>query len=256
MKVIGIGNEWRRDDGAGPGGRPAARRSPSCRGRADRARRRPSGEADVVVVDAVSSGARPPARSTVFDADGSRSPRSSSAPRRHMRSASPRRSRSPAPWAAACPGSGRRDRGQPVRLRAADSAPRSRQRWRNAREASDRGPRAQARGVAAEEGGSHVTRIRVRLGALSHFTPEHFREHFDDAAAGTLAEGAEGRGGARPGPDRSGRPGSRPGDRGAGTRARGIASDYGAWLSVAPTPHGVGGRGETADTAASDSRLS
>ena len=29
------------------------------------------------------------------------------------------------------------------------------------------------------------------LGALSHFTPEHFREHFDDAARGTLAEGAE-----------------------------------------------------------------
>ena len=45
--------------------------------------------------------------------------------------------------------------------------------------------------LAADEGGSHVTRIRVRLGALSHFTPEHFREHFEDAAAGTLAEGAE-----------------------------------------------------------------
>jgi hydrogenase nickel incorporation protein HypA/HybF len=35
-----------------------------------------------------------------------------------------------------------------------------------------------------------VTRIRVRLGALSHFTPEHFKEHFDDAARGTRAEGA------------------------------------------------------------------
>jgi hydrogenase nickel incorporation protein HypA/HybF len=45
--------------------------------------------------------------------------------------------------------------------------------------------------LAAAEGGTHVTRIRVRLGALSHFTPEHFREHFDDAAAGTLAEGAK-----------------------------------------------------------------
>ena len=45
--------------------------------------------------------------------------------------------------------------------------------------------------LAAAEGGTHVTRIRVRLGALSHFTPEHFREHFDDAAAGTLAEGAQ-----------------------------------------------------------------
>ena len=44
--------------------------------------------------------------------------------------------------------------------------------------------------LAAEEG-ARVSRIRVRLGALSHFTPEHFREHFDEAAAGTLAEGAE-----------------------------------------------------------------
>jgi hydrogenase nickel incorporation protein HypA/HybF len=35
-----------------------------------------------------------------------------------------------------------------------------------------------------------VTRIDVRLGALSHFTPEHFREHFVDASRGTLAEGA------------------------------------------------------------------
>jgi hydrogenase nickel incorporation protein HypA/HybF len=44
--------------------------------------------------------------------------------------------------------------------------------------------------LATEEGGSQVTRIRVRLGALSHFTPDHFREHFDEAAAGTVAEGA------------------------------------------------------------------
>jgi hydrogenase nickel incorporation protein HypA/HybF len=36
-----------------------------------------------------------------------------------------------------------------------------------------------------------VTRIRVRLGALSHFSPAHFREHFEDASRGTLAEGAE-----------------------------------------------------------------
>ncbi len=45
--------------------------------------------------------------------------------------------------------------------------------------------------IGHTEGGRRVTRIRVRLGALSHFTPEHFREHFDAAAAGTLAEGAE-----------------------------------------------------------------
>ena len=40
---------------------------------------------------------------------------------------------------------------------------------------------------AAQAGGHRVTRIRVRLGALSHFTPEHFREHFEDASRGTLA---------------------------------------------------------------------
>lgn len=44
--------------------------------------------------------------------------------------------------------------------------------------------------MATAEGGARVTRIDVRLGALSHFTPDHFREHFEDAAAGTLAEGA------------------------------------------------------------------
>lgn len=45
--------------------------------------------------------------------------------------------------------------------------------------------------VAEAEGASSVARIRVRLGALSHFTPPHFREHWADATRGTLAEGAE-----------------------------------------------------------------
>ena len=44
--------------------------------------------------------------------------------------------------------------------------------------------------VASEGGATRVTRVDVRLGALSHFTPEHFREHFEDAARGTIAEGA------------------------------------------------------------------
>jgi hydrogenase nickel incorporation protein HypA/HybF len=43
---------------------------------------------------------------------------------------------------------------------------------------------------AEAEGAERVTCIRVRLGALSHFTPSHFREHFEDASRGTLAEGA------------------------------------------------------------------
>jgi hydrogenase nickel incorporation protein HypA/HybF len=43
---------------------------------------------------------------------------------------------------------------------------------------------------AEAEGARRITRICVRLGALSHFTEAHFREHFEDAARGTLAEGA------------------------------------------------------------------
>jgi hydrogenase nickel incorporation protein HypA/HybF len=43
---------------------------------------------------------------------------------------------------------------------------------------------------ALAAGGRRVSRIRVRLGALSHFSPEHFREHFEDSSRGTIAEGA------------------------------------------------------------------
>jgi hydrogenase nickel incorporation protein HypA/HybF len=45
--------------------------------------------------------------------------------------------------------------------------------------------------VARAESARRVTRVDVRLGALSHFTPGHFREHFEDAARDTVAEGAE-----------------------------------------------------------------
>jgi hydrogenase nickel incorporation protein HypA/HybF len=45
--------------------------------------------------------------------------------------------------------------------------------------------------VVEEEGGRRVVRVCVRLGALSHFTPGHFREHFEQATRGTLVEGAE-----------------------------------------------------------------
>jgi hydrogenase nickel incorporation protein HypA/HybF len=45
--------------------------------------------------------------------------------------------------------------------------------------------------VAETERATSVSRIRVRLGALSHFTPEHFAEHWVDATRGTPAEGAE-----------------------------------------------------------------
>jgi hydrogenase nickel incorporation protein HypA/HybF len=45
--------------------------------------------------------------------------------------------------------------------------------------------------VAAAEQARRVKRVSVTLGAFSHLTPAHFREHFVDAARGTLAEGAE-----------------------------------------------------------------
>jgi hydrogenase nickel incorporation protein HypA/HybF len=45
--------------------------------------------------------------------------------------------------------------------------------------------------VAESEGASRITAVSVWCGALSHFTPEHFREHFERGVAGTVAEGAE-----------------------------------------------------------------
>ena len=44
--------------------------------------------------------------------------------------------------------------------------------------------------LARESGARRIVRVRVRLGALSHFSPDHFREHFEIAARGTPAEGA------------------------------------------------------------------
>jgi hydrogenase nickel incorporation protein HypA/HybF len=44
--------------------------------------------------------------------------------------------------------------------------------------------------LARTEGAARVSRVTVRLGALSHFTPGHFREHFEDASRGTVADGA------------------------------------------------------------------
>ena len=49
---------------------------------------------------------------------------------------------------------------------------------------------ARVEAAARAEGAARVTGVSVKLGALSHFTPAHFREHFEEAARGTLAEGA------------------------------------------------------------------
>jgi len=44
--------------------------------------------------------------------------------------------------------------------------------------------------VAADHGAERVASVRVRLGALAHISPEHLREHFTEAARGTVADGA------------------------------------------------------------------
>jgi hydrogenase nickel incorporation protein HypA/HybF len=45
--------------------------------------------------------------------------------------------------------------------------------------------------VALENRAKKVLGVCVKLGALSHISPDHFREHFDVASRGTLAEGAQ-----------------------------------------------------------------
>jgi len=49
----------------------------------------------------------------------------------------------------------------------------------------------QVKEIAAAEGARKVVTVSVWLGALSHMSAGHFGEHFADAAAGSLAEGAE-----------------------------------------------------------------
>ena len=44
--------------------------------------------------------------------------------------------------------------------------------------------------LARAHGSGRVTGVGVTLGALSHFSPDHFREHFERASLGTVAEGA------------------------------------------------------------------
>ncbi len=44
--------------------------------------------------------------------------------------------------------------------------------------------------VAEEHGARRIVGVKVELGALSHLSADHFREHFDEAAVGTPAAGA------------------------------------------------------------------
>ena len=44
--------------------------------------------------------------------------------------------------------------------------------------------------IAKQEGVSRITCVDVWLGALSHMSADHFREHFEESSKGSLAEGA------------------------------------------------------------------
>jgi len=44
--------------------------------------------------------------------------------------------------------------------------------------------------VARTEGATRVKEVRLRLGALTHLSADHLREHFERAAAGGVADGA------------------------------------------------------------------
>jgi hydrogenase nickel incorporation protein HypA/HybF len=45
--------------------------------------------------------------------------------------------------------------------------------------------------VAEENNATKVVSVGVWLGALSHMSPDHFREHYEESSNGTIAEGAE-----------------------------------------------------------------
>ena len=44
--------------------------------------------------------------------------------------------------------------------------------------------------VAQAQGARRVTGVAIKLGALSHISPEHLREHFMHGMSGTIADGA------------------------------------------------------------------
>jgi hydrogenase nickel incorporation protein HypA/HybF len=44
--------------------------------------------------------------------------------------------------------------------------------------------------VVREQNASCAIKVTIKLGAFSHISPDHFREHFDHAKPGTVAEKA------------------------------------------------------------------
>ena len=53
-----------------------------------------------------------------------------------------------------------------------------------------RGLMRQIQQIALAEDAARIQEVRLRLGALAHISADHLREHFEQAAHGTVAEGA------------------------------------------------------------------
>lgn len=53
-----------------------------------------------------------------------------------------------------------------------------------------RGLIAQITQLASQNGPGRVRVVRLKLGPLAHIEPDHLREHFLEAAAGTVVESA------------------------------------------------------------------
>jgi len=45
--------------------------------------------------------------------------------------------------------------------------------------------------IAEDNNSDKVIGVKVKLGALAHISPNHFREHFEQAVKGTIAEDAK-----------------------------------------------------------------
>lgn len=45
--------------------------------------------------------------------------------------------------------------------------------------------------IAKDNNSDKVIGVKVKLGALAHISPNHFREHFEQAIKGTIAEDAK-----------------------------------------------------------------
>ena len=54
-----------------------------------------------------------------------------------------------------------------------------------------RGLIKQVLAIAKQHNARHIISVRLKVGPLAHIEPDHLREHFHDAALGTIIEGAK-----------------------------------------------------------------